>query len=176
MFRQFPRIVALSLFYCLLGAGLAFFLIFHQALMLTNYTTREMFKRQMASAPGRKDSKPIENTCTKASSRSTNCRENIEPDINNISKESENHENRGDGRTVKKRKKPSVVKHGSSIHSLLQDETEEKLLSAERSMNANSIIRMLTFSNSPYNYGFFLNMLDAFMPKLCYQIRLRLKL
>ena len=144
--------------------------------MLTNYTTREMFKRQMAGAPGRKDPKPIENTCTKASSRSTNCRENIEPDINNLSKESENHENRGDGRTAKKRKKPSVVKHGSSIHSLLQDETEEKLLSAERSMNANSIIRMLTFSNSPYNYGFFLNMLDAFMPKLCYQIRLRLKL
>lgn len=133
MVKEFPRITIFGAFYALLSVGIFVFFIFHQFLVLSNYTTREMFRK----SPEATKPTPVNNKDTKCTKKSD-----------------------------------AVVKCGKNIADLLAEEDKQK----RKTSNQNDIITKLTFSSSPYNYGFLLNIFDAFLPKLCYKIRLRLKI
>ena len=133
MVKEFPRIMIFGAFYALLSVGIFVFFIFHQFLVLSNYTTREMFRKSPELSKNAAKANQSDKKCTKKS------------DV--------------------------AVKCGKTITDLLAEENRNK-----KSSNQNDLITKLTFSSSPYNYGFLLNIFDAFLPKLCYKIRLRLKI
>ncbi|XP_075255421.1 palmitoyltransferase ZDHHC4-like [Convolutriloba macropyga] len=247
MFKQFPRIVSLALLYLLLGIGLAVFFLFHQLLILSNYTTREMFKRKPTisnddtvdntggagkSRKGNQSTLRIkrsdknkmqrmsnyeaekcdrssssikispqvaENTITSSISDSSVSSmavdgdqkngkreeimkkiEDVEEELPEINLPKSSLSPESSTALRKRNKQPSIVKSGVSIHDLLQSEetkrskSEKKLVN--RSSAPSSIVNRFTLSNSPHNYGFLLNILDAYAPKLCFEIRLRLKI
>ena len=146
MFKEFPRIVALGGFYGILGVAVTFFFLFHQYLILMNYTTKEFCSSFCLTIQKKSServvSKSVEPECEKTP-------------VQNV------------------HKRTTVVKHGKNIQELLREEQQQK---RSRNKNSKSIVAKCTYSNSPYNYGFLLNFLDAFLPKMCYQIRLRLKI
>lgn len=229
MFKQFPRIVCLDIFYLLLGSGVFVFFLFHQLLVLSNYTTREMFskkkrktieeddvtgKSKLQDAEPRKagnkhsacptssnQSKKTSDNGTEVDSGTTrdalaigHSKTDQKPRNRKLKQPGENEASchkkdvdknsqtvTGHSAPVMKNSGGKVVKHGVNIHDLLAQDAKPKkpsIFSRLLKLNSTSqsMVNKFTLSNSPYNYGFLLNILDAFVPKICYSIRLRLKI
>jgi len=229
MFKQFPRIVCLDIFYLLLGSGVFVFFLFHQLLVLSNYTTREMFskkrqKTRVDDVNGKsklQDAEPLSKAGNKLYACSTSSNHSKMSSDNGTevnsgttgdalaighSKTDQKARNRklkqpgeneaschkkdvdknsqtvtGHSAPVMKNSGGKVVKHGVNIHDLLAQDAKPKkpsIFSRLLKLNSTSqsLVNKFTLSNSPYNYGFLLNILDAFVPKICYSIRLRLKI